>query len=81
MSQRFFYVNIYMENTSITVSDLNTMKNIIDLAVRRGAYQASEIKQVGEVYEKLSAFLDAVVAQAQAQQADASTEADQTQGE
>jgi hypothetical protein len=59
-----------MENTQITVADLGLLKNIIDLASTRGAFRAAEMKQVGEVYEKLSAFLDAVLAQAQAQESD-----------
>ena len=57
-----------MDNTQITVADLNLLKNIIDLASTRGAFQASEMRQVGEVYEKLVAFLEAVVAQAATQQ-------------
>lgn len=65
-----------MEN--ITVADLNLIKNIIDLASTRGAFRGAELKQVGEVYEKLSAFLDAVVAQAQAQ-ADAQSDAAETE--
>ena len=56
-----------MEN-NITIADLNLLKNIIDLASTRGAFRAAEMKQIGEVYEKLSTFLDAVVAQAQAQE-------------
>jgi hypothetical protein len=58
-----------MEN-NITVADLNLLKNIIDLASTRGAFQASEMRQIGEVYEKLTLFLEVVVAQAAAQQAD-----------
>ena len=56
-----------MDN-NITVADLNLLKNIIDLASTRGAFRAAEMKQIGEVYDKLSAFLEAVVAQAQAQE-------------
>ena len=56
-----------MDN-NITVADLNLLKNIIDLASARGAFRAAEMKEVGEVYNKLSAFLDAVVAQAQEQE-------------
>jgi len=56
-----------MEN-NITVADLNLLRNIIDLASRRGAFQASEMKQIGEVYDKLNQFLETVVAQAQAQE-------------
>ena len=62
-------VNIYMEN-NITVADLNLLKNIIDLASTRGAFRAAEMTQVGEVYEKLATFIDGVVAQAAAQEAE-----------
>jgi hypothetical protein len=58
-----------MEN-NITVADLNLLKNIIDLASTRGAFRAAEMKQVGEVYEKLEVFLESVVAQAAAQEAE-----------
>lgn len=56
-----------MENKQITVADLGLLRNIIDLASTRGAFRASEMKDVGEVYNKLSDFLEAVVAQAEAQ--------------
>lgn len=69
-----------MENQSITVSDLDALRNIINLACTRGAFQASEVKQVGELHEKLTNFLEAVVAQAQAQES-ANAETSQTQGE
>lgn len=68
-----------MEN-NITVADLNLLRNIIELASTRGAFQASEMKQVGEVYEKLVVFLDAVVAQAQAQESK-NAEASEPKGE
>ena len=64
-----------MENTSITVTDLDTIRNIIDLACTRGAFRANEVKAVGEMHEKLTKFLEAVVAQAQAQ------DTEQPQGE
>ena len=60
-----------MEN-NITVADLNLLKNIIDLASTRGAFRAAEMKEIGEVYNKLSTFLEAVVAQAQAQESESS---------
>ena len=56
-----------MEN-NITVADLDLIKNIIDLASSRGAVRGNELSQVGEVFDKLSVFLDAVVAQAKAQE-------------
>ena len=56
-----------MENKEITIADLGLLKNIIDLASTRCAFRAAEMKEVGEVYDKLTAFLEAVVAQAKAQ--------------
>jgi hypothetical protein len=70
-----------MEN-NITVADLNLLKNVIDLASTRGAFRAGEMKEIGEVYNKLTTFLEAVVAQAVAQEAEVNNaEAGETQGE
>jgi hypothetical protein len=68
-----------MEN-NITVADLNLLKNIIDLASTRGAFRAGELQEIGEVYNKLSAFLEAVVEQAQAQESQ-NAEAGESKGE
>ena len=57
-----------MESKEITIADLGLLKTIIDLASTRGAFRAAEMKEVGEVYNKLTAFLEAVVAQAKAQE-------------
>lgn len=55
-----------MENQqSITVQDLDAIRNIIDLASTRGAFRANELADVGLLYNKLSQFLEAVVAQAE----------------
>ena len=78
-----------MENTTntppneITVADLEVVRSIIDLASTRGAFRANELKDVGEVYNKLTQFLEAVIAQAKAQEADSNTELTDTptQGE
>jgi hypothetical protein len=69
-----------MENQQITIADLDTIKNIIDLACTRGAFRGAELTQVGVVYDKLTVFLEAVIAQAKAQEA-ANAEAGETQGE
>jgi len=55
-----------MEN-QLSITDLAVLKNVIDVACSRGAFKAAEMKQVGEIYDKLTAFLNAVVAQAEAQ--------------
>jgi hypothetical protein len=54
-----------MDN-QITVVDLARIKSIIETACSRGAFQAAEMKTVGDIYDRLTAFLEAVVAQAQA---------------
>jgi len=71
MSVGFFLdVNIYMENSiQLSITDLAVLKNVIDIAAKRGAFQASEMKSVGEVYDRLTTFLDSVIKQAEAEQA------------
>jgi hypothetical protein len=54
-----------MENQQITVQDLDALRNVIDLASTRGAFRANEMADVGMLYNKLSQFLEAVLAQAQ----------------
>lgn len=62
-----------MENTtntpaSLTITDLIAIKNIIEVASERGSFRANELKSVGEVYERLDAFLSMVQAAAEAEQ-------------
>jgi len=54
---------------SLSITDLALIKNVIDVACSRGAFQAQEMKTVGEVYERLTGFLTQVVQQAEAEQA------------
>jgi hypothetical protein len=71
-----------MENTNqISIADLDTIKNIIDLASSRGAFRGEELQEIGAVYNKLKNFLDAVIANATAQQPFADSESEQPQGE
>ena len=78
-----------MENTTqITVQDLGNLHAIVDLAAQRGSFRGAELAQVGAVYDKLTAFLDAVTAQAEAAEKansstgdTAATPSDTTQGE
>ena len=66
-----------MENAQLTIADLASIHSMIDAACTRGAFKASEMKQVGEIFEKLTAFLNAVKAQAEAE----AEAAQQPQGE
>ena len=54
-------------NTQITISDLATIKELINLACTRGAFRGEEMTSVGEVYDKLTGFLNTVIAAAQAE--------------
>lgn len=54
-----------MENSQLTVTDLASIQSVIDAACSRGAFRASEMKHVGELYEKLSNFLTTLRAQEQ----------------
>jgi len=64
-----------MDSAKITIQDLASIQNVIETACSRGAFKASEMKQIGEVYEKLTGFLQAVKEQAE------SEAAQQSQGE
>ena len=44
----------------LSIADLQNLKAIIDVAVKRGAFAAGEISAVGSVYDRLNAFLVAV---------------------
>lgn len=55
------------ESTNLSVKDLISLRQIIDIACSRGAFQAKEMSSVGAVYEKLDSFLNQVVATAETQ--------------
>lgn len=57
-----------MENLTLTINDLVTLRNIVDLASTRGAFRANELSEVGDVYDRLNQFVEASIAAAQAQQ-------------
>ncbi len=46
-----------VEPVQLTVADLQLLSRIVDLASRRGAFQAGELSQVGDAYNKLTGFL------------------------
>jgi hypothetical protein len=55
------------DGSQITIADLQAMASVIDAAVRRGAFGASEVADVGAVYTKLTNFLKVVAEQQKAQ--------------
>ena len=74
-----------MENTNsdtqITIADLDTLRNIVDLACTRGAFRGAELTQVGAIYDKLTQFLTAVIEAARAQEEATASTDNQSQGE
>lgn len=51
------------QGAELTVQDLTALKSIIDVASQRGAFKPNEMLTVGQVYNKLDAFLSAVAQQ------------------
>ena len=48
---------------NITINDLATIRNIIDLSCKRGAFGAAEIKEVSAIYEKIDTMIKSVLSQ------------------
>jgi translation initiation factor IF-2 len=44
----------------LTINDLVAMKSIIDIASQRGTFKPNEMVVVGQTYNKLMTFLEAV---------------------
>jgi hypothetical protein len=44
-------------DTEITINDLISLKNIINIASQRGAFAAEEFEEIGKVFTKLDNFL------------------------
>jgi len=47
----------------LSIQDLQNLRAVIDLAVRRGAFGASEVSSVGQVFDRLNTFLTAIAPQ------------------
>ncbi len=61
-----FLLNICMENPQLTITDMVSIKNIIEAACNRGTFKAPEMQQVGELYNKINLFIETAQAQANA---------------
>ena len=60
-------------NTGFSVADLRTMFNLIQVVSSRGAIRPNEMSAVGELHDRLGAFLESID-KAAAAQASAPTE-------
>lgn len=61
---------------SISLSDLQVLLQIVDLASSRGAFRGAELTQVGAIFDKLNAFLSFIAAQQKAAQDASETSAE-----
>lgn len=61
------------------IADLQNIRTILNVAVRRGVFGAAEISSVGAVFDRLNAFLNAVAPQTADQQTSESSEQIQEQ--
>jgi hypothetical protein len=53
---------------SISLQDLQTLLQIVDLSSQRGAFRGAELTQVGAIFDKLNTFLTYVAEQQAAQE-------------
>ena len=69
-----------VEPVQLTIADLQLLSRIVDLASRRGAFQAGELSQVGDAFNKLTGFLTYVesVQKKEAEAAEAAAPAEET---
>lgn len=49
----------------LTLSDLSAIKSVMEVATQRGAFKAQELTAVGQIYDKLSLFLNSINKQSQ----------------
>lgn len=49
-----------VQGPDLTVTDLQNIRSIIDAACRRGAFSAAEMAGVGNTFNRLDSFLNAV---------------------
>lgn len=56
------------ESADLNISDLVSLKSIIDVASARGAFKPNEMVAVGQTYNKLAAFLEGAAKQAEESQ-------------
>ncbi len=48
------------QQTDLNISDLVSLKSIIEVASQRGAFKANELEAVGKTFNKLNTFLESV---------------------
>ena len=61
----------------LSINDLQSLRAIVDLAAKRGAFQAAEMSAIGATFDRVNTFLNAIAPKQPAPEATApeSTEA------
>lgn len=70
-----------MENQTVNlaVSDLIMLQSVVQVACERGAFRANEMSEIGQCYDRLSAWLAQM--QTAAEQSSSPQQPEQPQGE
>jgi hypothetical protein len=63
-----------VQQPQLTIADLQNIKQIIDVAAKRGAFNSAEFTAVGITVDRLNAFLVAITPPADASVADSTEE-------
>ena len=69
-----------VENPGLSLNDITACVSIIDIVTKRGAFEGSELADVGAVRNRLAAFTDAAKA-AQTPPTDEATDQGTTEGD
>lgn len=66
-----------MENTQLNIADIASMKSLLEAACNRAAFRANEMTTVGNLYDKLTRFIEQYQAQQQSAQVPEQPQGDQ----
>lgn len=60
-------MNTEQKSPELSLSDLASFRNLIEVVTQRGAFKANELSAVGVLFDKLNSFLEASLAKQQAE--------------
>jgi len=49
------------QTTGLSINDLITLRRIVEISSERGAFRASELTAVGQVYDRMNTWLQSVL--------------------
>jgi hypothetical protein len=66
---------------NLSINDIMLLKQIVEVASSRGAFRADELSTVGEVYNKVTAWLQSVTPEESEEETEEESQEESTQGE